>query len=101
MLEQSSPSEKIRARVLISGIVQGVGYRYSTFNQARSIGVNGWVRNLDDGRVEAVFEGSQVDVAAMINWCEKGSPAAVVKDVAVEYESLEGIEDFSIKRGSY
>lgn len=101
MQEQSPPLEKIRAHVFISGIVQGVGYRYSTFNQAKSIGLDGWVRNLNDGRVEAVFEGNKADVEAMIRWCEKGSPAAVVKDVAVEYESLEGIEGFSIKRESY
>ena len=91
-------SGKIRARVFVSGMVQGVGYRYSTVNQARLMGVNGWVRNLPDSRVEAVFEGTPVQVDAMIRWCYDGSSAAVVKGVAVEYEPLEGIEGFEIRR---
>ena len=90
--------EQIRAHVFVSGRVQGVGYRYSTVNEARGLGVNGWVRNLPDGRVEAVFEGSRKLVEEIIRWCHKGPTAAVVKDVAVEDEELEGLRGFETSR---
>ncbi len=90
--------EQIRAHVFVSGRVQGVGYRYFTVNEARRLGVNGWVRNLPDGRVEAVFEGSRKLVEEIISWCHKGPTAAVVKDVAVEYEEPEGLREFETKR---
>jgi len=90
--------EQIRAHVFISGQVQGVGYRLSTVSEARRWGVNGWVRNLSDGRVEAVFEGDKTGVEEMINWCHQGPSAAVVKDVAVEYEKPEGLSGFETRR---
>ena len=89
--------EKIRARLWISGKVQGVGYRYSTVLQARKLGVKGWVRNLADGRVEAVFEGNREIVEAMVKWCDRGSPSAVVRDVIVEYEEWEGLAGFETR----
>lgn len=67
-------------------------------DEAEGLGVKGWVRNLPDGRVEAVFEGSREVVEEMIRWCYKGPRAAVVKDVAVEYEELEGLLGFKIER---
>ena len=91
-MENQSSSTQVRAHVFISGTVQGVGYRYSTLNKARQVGVSGWVRNLADGRVEAVFEGIKTDVEAMIRWCREGSLAAEVTDVVVEYEQPEGIQ---------
>jgi acylphosphatase len=96
MSKPSSPPEKVRVRVLISGTVQGVGYRYSTYNQANQIGISGWVRNLPDGRVEAVFEGTKEQVESMIRWCYQGSRGSSVSDVVVQYEQLEGLEDFRI-----
>ena len=90
--------ETIRAHVFVSGTVQGVGYRFSTLNQARQIGVSGWVRNLPDGRVEAVFEGTQAQVEAIMRWCRQGSLAANVRDLAVEYETPAGINGFEIRR---
>lgn len=87
-----------RAHVYVSGTVQGVYFRASTRDQAREVGVDGWVRNLDDGRVEAVFEGGEEDVETMVEWCHQGSPAASVEDVAVEYEPSAGIEGFEIRR---
>jgi acylphosphatase len=98
MPNQSAPQEQIRAHVFISGRVQGVGYRYSTMDEADRLGVHGWVRNLPDGRVEAVFEGSKTVVEEMIRWCHKGPSAAVVKDVAVEYEEPEGLRGFETRR---
>ncbi len=88
----------IRAHVFISGRVQGVGYRYSTVDTASQLGLTGWVRNLSDNRVEAVFEGVQDVVDDMVRWCHCGPPAAVVKDVVVEYEEPEGLRGFEVKR---
>ncbi|WP_122090419.1 acylphosphatase [Halalkalicoccus subterraneus] len=87
-----------RAHVFVSGTVQGVYYRATTRDTARDHGVSGWVRNLDDGRVEVVFEGPEEDVEAMVGWCHEGSAAAQVEDVEVEYGNPEGIEGFEIRR---
>ena len=91
-------SERTRARVLVSGKVQGVYFRANTREQARERGVDGWVRNLRDGRVEAVFEGAGDDVDAMVEWCHEGSPAARVDDVEAEYDDPEGLDGFEIRR---
>jgi acylphosphatase len=90
--------DRIRAHVLVSGRVQGVYYRATTRDTARERGVDGWVRNLDDGRVEAVFEGTEAAVESMIEWCHTGSPKARVDDVSVEYGDPDGVEGFDIKR---
>lgn len=97
MQDLSPLHNKIRVHVFITGKVQGVGYRMSTWQAANNLGLSGWVRNLPDGRVEAVFEGSRDMVEEMINWCYQGS-AAVVKDLVVESEAPEGIQGFEIKR---
>lgn len=70
----------------------------STWEVATDLGLNGWVRNLPDNRVEAVFEGTKDVVEQMIRWCKQGPSSAVVKDVAVEYETPEGIEGFDIRQ---
>ncbi|ERG96522.1 acylphosphatase [Haloquadratum walsbyi] len=88
---------RTRAHVFISGTVQGVYYRASTRDAARERGVKGWVRNLDDGRVEAVFEGAESAVDSLIEWCHTGSPNANVSDVSVSYTDPEGIDDFRIR----
>lgn len=98
MQERSLAQNQTRAHVFVSGIVQGVGYRMSTCEVANDLGLSGWVRNLPDGRVEAVFEGSRDVIEKMIDWCHRGNPPAVVKDVAVEYEVSEGIRGFNIRR---
>lgn len=91
-------SERIRTHVFISGRVQGVYYRATTQEKAGERGVDGWVRNLDDGRVEAVFEGDRKSVEAMVEWCHTGSPRARVDDVEVEYVDPAGIEGFEVGR---
>jgi len=88
----------IRAHVLISGRVQGVGYRFATVDTASQLGLCGWVRNLPDSHVEAVFEGAAVVVHEMIRWCHQGPPAAVVKDVKVEYEEPENLRGFEVRK---
>jgi len=75
-----------RARLLIEGRVQGVGFRYSTFIEADSLGINGWVRNLPDGRVEVVAEGPQAAVERLIEWCREGPRYAWVRTVDVAWE---------------
>lgn len=86
----------IRAHVWISGKVQGVGYRLSTEKEAIELGVSGWVKNLPDGRVEAVLEGETTAVKQMIQWCYEGPSAAVVKDVTVEWETPQGLAEFQV-----
>lgn len=80
----------IRAHVLISGHVQGVFYRASAQRQAQAYGLRGWVCNLPDGRVEAVFEGDQAVVERMLAWCRSGPPNAYVTDVDVRHEPFMG-----------
>lgn len=90
--------ERVRSHVLVSGRVQGVGYRAATYKMAIHLQLNGWVRNLADGRVEAVFEGDRETVEAMLQWCWQGSPLAIVQAVATVSEVPEGIAGFQIKR---
>ena len=94
---QASLHNQICAHVFVSGKVQGVGYRMSTWEEANRLGVGGWVRNLSDG-LEAVFEGSRDVVEKMILWCRRSHPPAQVKDVAVEYEVPQGRRKFEIRR---
>lgn len=87
----------LRAHVYASGRVQGVYYRANTRDAARDRGVAGWVKNLDDGRVEAVFEGPREAVESMVKWCHDGSPRAQVEDVTVEYGEPEGETGFEVR----
>jgi len=81
---------KIRAHVYVSGVVQGVFFRSHTRRKALQIGVTGWVKNLPDGRVEAVFEGDEDRVNAIVEWCRSGPPGAVVEKVEVNLEPPPG-----------
>jgi acylphosphatase len=93
-----SDNDRVRAHVFVSGHVQGVYYRATTRDTARQHGIDGWVKNLDDGRVEAIFEGPEADVETMVEWCHTGSPAATVEDVSVEYEQPAGLDGFRVRR---
>ncbi len=88
---------QIAVRVFVSGKVQGVGYRFSTVDRARRLGLNGWVRNLPDRRVEAVFEGEPAAVEQMVKWCHAGPSAAVVEAVAVQQVKSSGMRGFEIR----
>jgi acylphosphatase len=86
----------VRYRVLISGQVQGVYFRAACQRMAWQHGVTGWVRNLDDGRVEAVFEGTTENVEELLEWARHGPRLAVVSDIAVQPEQPEGLRAFTI-----
>lgn len=86
-----------RMHVLISGRVQGVFFRAYTMETAQSLRLTGWVRNLADGTVEAVFEGKNEDIDAMLDWCKKGPPYAIVREVESREEPPTGeFRDFQI-----
>jgi acylphosphatase len=76
----------VRAHVFVTGFVQGVFYRESMARRARELGVAGWVKNLVDGRVEAVAEGEESDVQAVVEWCRSGPPHATVEQVEVSWQ---------------
>lgn len=93
-----STSGLTSAHVLISGKVQGVGYRASTSDAALLLNIKGWARNLRNGKVEAVFEGSKANVMEMIRWCHQGPPTANVKKVKVSYQEAQGFTKFELLR---
>ncbi|QKW23802.1 acylphosphatase [Kitasatospora sp. NA04385] len=86
----------IRRRVLVSGTVQGVFFRDSCRRAAAEAGVAGWVRNLPDGRVEAVFEGDPGAVEQLVAWMRHGPSRAVVDHVEVHEEQPEGLLVFAV-----
>ena len=85
----------MRKRVVVEGVVQGVGFRVSVASRARSRGVGGWVRNLPDGRVEAVFEGDGAD--ELVAFCRVGPRGALVSRVDVFDEEPAGLTSFEIR----
>lgn len=76
--------------VRVQGMVQGVGFRYSAMNRARSLGLKGWVRNEMDGSVTTRFEGEEADCEIFIQWLRQGPPSAVVNHVDVKELNPEG-----------
>lgn len=87
----------IRRRVTVSGLVQGVWFRDSCRQEARRVGVAGWVTNREDGRVEAVFEGEPDDVLTMANWMQHGPPRAHVVSIEIDEEPPAGATGFIVR----
>ncbi|HYB13837.1 MAG TPA: acylphosphatase [Myxococcota bacterium] len=87
----------IRRRLIMHGRVQGVAFRYATHLKARALGVDGWVRNLPDGSVEAVLEGMPSLVAELTAFCRVGPPAARVDRVEEHAEEPEGLRGFAVR----
>jgi acylphosphatase len=85
-----------RARAVVSGHVQGVFYRVECATRARDAGLTGFVRNLPDGRVEAVFEGPDQEVDRLVAWCREGPSWARVDHVEITEEQPSGERDFRI-----
>jgi acylphosphatase len=86
-----------RARVRIQGRVQGVFFRAEARARAESLGLAGWIRNAEDGSVEAVFEGDEQRVRSMVDWCRRGPSGARVDDVEVEPEDPTGEAGFDVR----
>jgi acylphosphatase len=90
----------VRAHVLVSGRVQGVFFRSETELQAKKLDVKGWVRNLADERVEAVFEGEETAVKRLVDFCRKGPLGARVTNVNVLWEAYRGeFRSFEVRGG--
>jgi len=83
-------STKARAHIYVSGIVQGVFFRTRTAVMAHRLNVSGWVRNLSDGRVEAVFEGEKGDVERMVEFCRRGPVGAIIEGAQITWEDYKG-----------
>ncbi len=91
---------KVRAHIFVSGRVQGVFFRSETQHEANRRNVSGWVRNLPDRRVEAVFEGERDDVERLIEFCRRGPPGARVTRVEVRWERYTGeLRGFRVRYG--
>lgn len=89
--------KRVRKRAVVSGRVQGVAFRAYTRSMARKLGVVGWVRNLPNGKVEALMEGAEPDVAALAQWLQKGPSSAQVSEVSVYDEKATGeFNDFDV-----
>lgn len=91
-------NEKRAVHVIISGKVQGVFFRMETLRTAGQYRISGWVMNRSDGTVEALFEGDTENVDAILEWCHKGPPSAVVRNLEIEEKPYTGqYSDFMIR----
>ncbi|MDI6592006.1 MAG: acylphosphatase [Patescibacteria group bacterium] len=89
---------KARVHIYVSGRVQGVFFRQNTQEKAKILGITGWVRNLADGRVEAVFEGEKEKVQDLIEWAKRGPIGAKVTELKIEWQEYQGeFKDFEIR----
>lgn len=89
-MKEKDRAEKIRAHIFVSGGVQGVWFRKETKGKADGFGIFGWVKNLPDGRVEAVFEGDKQQVEQMIIWAKRGPFSAKVNGLGITWEEYRG-----------
>jgi len=87
----------MRVHLFISGVVQGVLFRSHARRKAFELGLVGWVKNLPDGRVEAVFEGAKEEIDEMVKWCHQGPAASQVDKVERREEPEKGLKGFEIK----
>jgi acylphosphatase len=89
--------EIVSKRIVVAGRVQGVWYRGSMQQYADQLGLVGWVKNLPDGRVEAVAEGPAEEVRALLRWCATGPPGARVAEVLSNDQPVSGFDEFSVR----
>jgi acylphosphatase len=90
MRPSKTEAKKNRARLLISGRVQGVWYRGSTKQQADDLKLTGWVRNCESGQVEVVVEGAAGAIDKLISWCRTGPSMARVTDIRIDFDDYRG-----------
>jgi acylphosphatase len=88
---------RVRAHVVVSGVVQGVFFRASAEETAGRLGLDGWVRNRPEGSVEAVFEGPEDRVREAVEWAAHGPPSAVVEDIQVSWEEAADESGFRMR----
>jgi len=94
--------ESARVEVVIRGVVQGVGYRYFTRQEATRLGVNGWVANRPDGAVDVVAEGDRAILDELLDRLAVGPPGAVVRDVDVAWRDATGaFREFGVRAGGH
>jgi acylphosphatase len=87
-----------RCHIFVSGRVQGVFFRQNTLKKAKELKLKGWVRNTEDKKVEAVFEGEKEKIEKMLDWIKIGPPLARVEDIKIEWEEFKDeFEDFKIR----
>jgi acylphosphatase len=92
-------ADRARVHLVVSGRVQGVAFRAYTVDEARRLGVSGWVKNLPDGRVEAEAEGERPALEALVRWCEGGLPGARVDGLQVTWSAFRGdLGPFAVDR---
>lgn len=84
------PTDLVRAHVVVTGRVHGVGFRFTTVDRAQELGVHGWVRNQPDGSVEVLVEGDRAAVEGLVRFLHRGPPGARVDDVALRWEAHVG-----------
>lgn len=87
----------VRRRVIVHGLVQGVGFRFAVARRAESLGVAGWARNRFDGTLEAVFEGEPEKVEALVRFCREGPRSAAVSEVETFAEEPDGAAGFDVR----
>jgi len=95
--KQAPQMASVRAHVFVEGRVQGVWFRHSTSRVADRLGINGWVRNLPDGRVEAVYEGPGSAVEEMLAWTKRGPERAHVNNLEIHDETPTGEQGFAVR----
>ncbi len=96
--QSKNSGEKSRARVVISGRVQGVFFRAYAREQAQRLRLSGWIRNCPDGTVEAVSEGTKEDIEEFIRWCHQGPSSARVENVTIDWEPYRGeFQSFGVR----
>ena len=88
----------VRRRAVVTGMVQGVGFRWSARQEAHRLGVTGWARNRSDGTVEVEVEGDEAHVDLMIAWLRSGPPGSAVDDVRVSEAEPDGDDAFRIRQ---
>ena len=92
----ASHSQLRRVHLLITGYVQGVGFRYAAQRRAQALGLHGWVRNTSDGAVEAAIEGSGAAVDELVDWARSGPSGASVESIQSDEETPRGERGFRI-----
>lgn len=90
-------TDKLLYKIHVSGHVQGVGFRWSALREARNCGINGFVKNLSDGRVYIEAEGSEIQLSTFVEWCKKGPGFGFVDSVTVDVSTPVNYADFRIQ----